>query len=64
MLLGVVLHKIVSPVVLGVLFFLIFLPYGLVMRLMGRDPLPLKLDPDATSYRVTSAEISGSRRPF
>lgn len=62
--LGLALNKIVSPVVLGALFFLVFLPYGLVMRLMGRDPLHLRLEPEATSYRVHSSDISDSERPF
>lgn len=64
MLLGVLLNKIVSPVVLGILFFGVFLPYGLVMRLMGKDPLHLKLEPNAETYRVISSPISDSERPF
>lgn len=62
--LGLALNKIVSPIVLGALFFLVFLPYGVVMRLMGRDPLHLKLEPDSTTYRVHSSDISDSERPF
>lgn len=40
-LLGQLLHKIVSPVVLGMMYFLVLTPYGLTMRLF-RDPLNLK----------------------
>ncbi len=64
MLLGVLLNRIVSPVVLGVLFFGVFLPYGVVMRLMGKDPLHLKLEPNAETYRTISSPISDSERPF
>lgn len=40
--LGFLLGMIISPVVLGVVFFGLFTPYGVVMRIMGRDELRLK----------------------
>lgn len=40
--LGLVLVMIVSPIILGILFFLVFAPIGLLMRLFGRDELRLK----------------------
>ncbi|NBC14464.1 MAG: sxtJ, partial [Gammaproteobacteria bacterium] len=43
-----------APLVLGLVFFLLFLPIGLVMRLAGHDPMRRKLDPDAATYRVPS----------
>lgn len=42
MLLGHLLGKIISPIVLGVIFFLIITPVAFVGRLMGRDELRLK----------------------
>ena len=39
---GLFLNLIVSPIVLGAIFFLIFTPVGLAMRLFGRDELDLK----------------------
>lgn len=50
--LGLLLGKVVSPVVLGVLFFLMLAPFGLVMRALGKDPLRLTLDRDATTYWI------------
>jgi len=47
---GNLLHRIVSPVALAILFYLVVAPTGLVMRLLGKDPLRLKLDPAARSY--------------
>jgi len=41
-LLGKLLGKIVNPVVLGVLFFILITPVSLVLRLFGRDELKLK----------------------
>jgi hypothetical protein len=49
---GLLLHRIVSPVVLGVMFFGVITPIGLVMRLLGKDPLRLQLDKAAGSYWI------------
>jgi hypothetical protein len=50
--LGLVLFKVVNPVVLGVIYLSTIVPIGLTMRLMGRDLLNLKLDRQAASYWV------------
>lgn len=39
---GLLLGKIVSPIVLGTIFFLLIAPVGILTRLAGRDPLRLK----------------------
>lgn len=49
---GLLLAKIVSPIALGILFFLVFTPIGLLMRLAGKDPMRLKADPNAKSYWI------------
>ena len=49
---GLLLHKIVSPIVLGVLFFLVFTPIGITFRLFGGDPLRLRFDSKAQSYWI------------
>jgi len=48
--LGILLGRVVSPIALGVLFYCILTPIGLLMKLAGKDPLRLKRDPDAASY--------------
>lgn len=40
--LGELMGKIVSPLVLGIIFYLLITPVGLVGRLFGRDELKLK----------------------
>ncbi len=40
--LGELMGKIVSPIVLGIIFYLLITPVGLVGRLFGRDELKLK----------------------
>ena len=39
---GLILGKIVSPLVMGIIFFLVVTPIGLIMRLCGKDLLNLK----------------------
>ena len=49
---GRLLNRVTTPLVLGLLFFLMITPMGLVMRLAGKDPLRLKGDRHAPSYWV------------
>ena len=49
---GMLLHHIVSPLALGILFFLVVTPIALVMRILGKDPLRLRLDRSAKSYWI------------
>lgn len=48
--LGMVLFMVVNPLVMGIIFFGVVTPTGLLMRLFKKDPLKLKLDKNAESY--------------
>lgn len=50
--LGALLHRLVSPVILGAIYFLVITPYAIVMRLAGRDALRRRLDPITPSYWI------------
>lgn len=50
--LGILLGKIVSPIALGILFYIVITPIGLMIRVAGKDPLRLKFDPEADSYWI------------
>ena len=50
--LGLLLFKVVNPVVLGLIFLITIVPIGLLMRACGKDPLRLKPDPSASTYWV------------
>lgn len=50
--LGLALGRIVSPVAMGVLYFLVITPFGVVMRLAGKDPLRLKREAEARTYWI------------
>ena len=39
---GIFLGKIVSPIILGIIFFLVVTPTGILLRLFGRDVINLK----------------------
>ena len=47
---GELLNKIVSPVVMGAIFFVVFMPVALFMRLTGRDALARRYEPALPSY--------------
>ena len=39
---GIFLGKLISPIIMGVIFFLVVTPIGLLMRALGKDLLNLK----------------------
>jgi len=39
---GIFLGKIISPLIMGIIFFLVVTPIGILMRLLGKDLLNLK----------------------
>jgi hypothetical protein len=49
---GLLLHKLVNPIMMAFVFFGAVLPTGLIMRALGKDPLRLKRRPDANSYWI------------
>ena len=58
---GLLLGIIVSPIVLGVIFFGLFTPIAMLMRLSGRDELKLKFSRKASHWISRSEPIkSGS----
>ena len=63
---GMVMSAIVNRIVLGVVFYLILLPFGLVFRIRGIDLLRRKWDPKLESYRVISDDQDPKHmeRPF
>ena len=39
---GLILGKTISPIIMGIIFFLVVTPIGFIMRLIGKDVLNLK----------------------
>jgi Saxitoxin biosynthesis operon protein SxtJ len=50
--LGTLLHAVVNPLVLGILFYVVFTPFGWVLRRMGKDFLRLRPAPGAPTYWI------------
>lgn len=65
---GILLSKIVSPIVMGLIFVLTVIPIGLIRRMRHPDPLNQKIDPDAETYWVRrnteESEPTSMRKQF
>jgi hypothetical protein len=48
--LGMLLARIVNPIVIGIMFFAVITPIGLLMRVLGKRPLSLSFDRSAATY--------------
>ena len=53
---GLLLGRIVSPIVMAVVFLVAITPTALIMRAFGKDLLRLKFDKDAESYWIRRAD--------
>ncbi|VTZ52375.1 conserved membrane hypothetical protein [Methylocella tundrae] len=49
---GMLLNRVVNPLIMGLMFFAAVTPLGWVMRKTGSDLLNLKIRPDAKSYWI------------
>ena len=63
---GLLASRVMTPLVLGIVFFGMIAPMALVWRLTGKDPMRRALDPDRESYRVKSEKSPKEKleRPF
>jgi hypothetical protein len=52
--LGLLLSRITTPLILGLVFFIVFVPAGFIMRLFRHDPMRRHAAPEAISYRCPS----------
>jgi len=66
MLFGAVMGWINTRLILGVVFYCVFMPFGLIMKLFGKDLLSRKLDNSLTTYRVIhkDQEKDNMENPF
>ena len=61
---GIFLGKIISPVVLGIIFFLVVTPIGLLMRLLGKDLLNLRYNKNKSYWIEKSGPKSKMKNQF
>ena len=66
MIFGGVMGWVNTRLILGVIYYLVFVPYALVMKILGKDPLLRKLDRKAVTYRVrnNTQEKDNMENPF
>ena len=55
---------VLSYLIMGTLFFGLITPVGIIMKIIGRDPLERKLDPDAESYWLDCRPERGKESYF
>ena len=54
--LGLLMHRVVNPVVMGLLFFVVITPAGFLLRACGKNVLELKFQRAARSYWIPRNE--------
>lgn len=54
---GLLLHRVLNPIILGIMFFATIVPIGLIMRLFRKDLLRLRFDDEAPSYWIERRPI-------
>lgn len=59
-----VIGPVIATVIMGAIFCLVFLPLGLIFRLMGRDELHRKVLPDAPTYWSEKPPAQEAERYF
>ena len=53
-----------SWLLLSLVYFVMVVPMGLIMRLLGKDPIPKRFDSSVSTYRRKSSEPTSMEVPF
>ena len=61
---GIFLSKIISPLIMGIIFFLVVTPIGLLMRLLGKDVLNLKYNNNKSYWIEKTGQKSKMKNQF
>ncbi len=63
---GLFMSRIMTPLIMGIVFFVTITPMALIMKLMGKDQMARKLDAKAATYRINSEATPPKRleKPF
>ncbi len=56
--------KINSTAILATVYCLLIVPFGLVLRVITKDPLSRSIEPNAQSYFIDSPPINGMEKPY
>lgn len=63
---GEIMGWINTRILLGVLFFIVMLPIGVLMKIFSKDPMRRKLEREAETYRIqrTAPERQHMEKPY
>jgi hypothetical protein len=63
---GLFMSRFTTPLIMGLVFFVVITPAALVMKIMGKDPMKRALTQDHTTYRVASSKAAREsiERPY
>ena len=61
---GILLGKIVSPLIMGIIFFFVVTPIGFIMRLLGKDVLNLKYNKNKSYWIEKNGPKSKMKNQF
>ena len=61
---GILLGKIVSPIVMGIIFFLVVTPISVILKIFGKDVLNLKFNNNKTYWIVKDGPKSNMKKQF
>jgi hypothetical protein len=61
---GILLGRIISPIVMGIIFFLVVTPIAFMMRLLGKDLLNLKYNDNQSYWIEKSGPKSKMKNQF
>lgn len=62
---GLMLSKVTTPLIMGIVFFVVITPVALILKIVGNDPMARKFD-DSESYRVPTkkAPTENLEKPY
>tara|TARA_B100001540_G_C15681216_1_gene584893 strand:- start:7 stop:393 length:387 start_codon:yes stop_codon:yes gene_type:complete len=61
---GITLGKIISPLIMGIIFFFVVTPIGILMRLFKKDILKLKKNKEKSYWIQRNKKINSMKRQF
>ena len=61
---GLILGKIVSPIVMGFIFFFVVTPTGIIMRILGKNLLSLKKNNVSTYWKIKDNKNNNMKNQF
>ena len=61
---GILLGRIISPIVMGIIFFLVVTPISIILKMFGKDVLNLKFNNNKTYWIVKDGPKSNMKKQF